>query len=391
MERRHYDLRQERLFLLAYSFWLINAITGITVWDEFYIIDFACIYIQRASYLILAGQFLMKRRYTKKDVAGIAFIIIIIIWGFYSVNNRYIIDTAILIYFSADIDFRKILKCTLAIQSAFMVITVFASQFNVIENVIWGNTGYTLRVRESLGYDYCAYTSHLLLFLTLVWFCLKRKADIWDSVGLLILNYYIYRLTDSRADFYLAITAIVGMWIWNGAAKSRFLKKIASWFMRYGCGVMAFFSIALQCFYQSGSPGMAQLNTALSGRLKLGYDAIQQYGFSLLGKKIKWYGMGSIKTDSTLEYNYVDCAFLKETLTYGILFLAVLIIAFYLIGKKISDDGDYILGCAIVVSLLYATINAHLCMPVFNVFILYLGRIFANYSKDSLASRSNNN
>lgn len=373
-----HDSREEQLFLTAYSLWLADAIIGITMWKYIEPINEFGDWLRRIAFFLFVIQFLLKRSFTKKDVAGIFMIIFTTILGYHSVYNKFIIATMILIYFSANADFKKILKVTLVIQGAFMVITVFASQLDVIENVIWEleNTTDT-RVRESLGYDYCAYPAHLMLFFSVTWICIKEKIHILDAVILMIFNYVIYYYTNSRADFYLAVFAIVGFLIISKKrTNSRHLAlKIC---IKYGYVFFAVFSIIAQRLYNKDNAVLYRINETLTGRLRLGYEAIRNYGFSLFGNVIRWVGMGSIQSDETLVYNYVDCAYLKDALSFGCVFFVFSIMFFYILGKKCIAAKQYWIGWAIVVSLLYAVVNAHLWMPVFNVYILAIGKAFSN-------------
>lgn len=365
MINRSCDLREEKLFLIGYILWLIDTIIGITMWNDVAIINDIGNYLYRMAYIFFVIQFLLKKQYTKKDVIGVLMIIFIAILGNKSVNNKYIIRTMILIYFSANVDFKKILKCTLVVQAAFMVVTIYSSQVGVIEDVIWDNYG--TRYRQSLGYDYCGYPAHIALFLTTIWFCLRKRVKLPEVILAVGLNYVIYYLTDSRADFFLCLLAVWGFTLIKKQYKMQF-------WMKYGFMIISVASILLHLVYGLGLGVISELNRMLSNRLELGYKAIVNYGFSLFGKVISWTGMGGIRSNPELIYNYVDCAYLKEILSYGIVFWIVLAVAFYYLGKNLIYFEDYKLAWAMIIALLYAVVNAHLCMPVFNPFILALGK-----------------
>ena len=185
-----------------------------------------------------------------------------------------IIPTMIMIYLAADVDYRKILKCTLVLQSAFMIVTVLASQMGVIEDVIWKQNG---RDRQSLGYDYCGYPAHLMLFMTLMWFCIRQKVKAWDEVVWLGLNTLIYIATDSRADYYLSIFAIIGFGVISRFKDYREYKTV-NFLMKYGCGVLAIFSILMQLLYDTGNSIWKVIDNLLNGRLLYGHQALQVYG-----------------------------------------------------------------------------------------------------------------
>lgn len=370
------DVREEKIFLIAYSLWLTSAIINITTWNNLEIINELCVYVQKFSYIFLIIQFLIRGKYTKKDVFGIFAIIIANIWSYYVEKNGHIMSTMVWIYFSANVDYRKILKCTLIIQGTIMVITISASCLGIIENQNWIYAGN--RVRQSIGYDYCAYSAHLMLFLTLIWVCLRTELYLVDAISLIGINYLIYKLTDSRADFILCVIAIIGFCFWGKDYHCRFVNGIRNILIKYACVIWAIFSIAAQYFYDASNGNMRKLDMLLTNRLQLGHDAIQTYGFNLFGHVVRWIGAGGKRNNPSLIYNYVDCAFLKETITFGIVFLILLMIVFYWAGKELVQNEEYMMGWAIIISLLYGVVNAHLCMAMYNVFILKLGCVFSN-------------
>ena len=171
--------REEQLYYLAYAFWMIYAVLHITMWGDIELIDFICQYLRKIAYLLLVIRFLYKKTYTRRDVLGIFLIVFSCFLASHSVYNKQIIPVVIFVCFAGDVKFDKILKLTLSIQAIIMVVTIFASQMGMIEDVIWyeGN-----RVRHSLGYEYCGYPAHLLFFITMMWVCIRKKAYFCDKM-----------------------------------------------------------------------------------------------------------------------------------------------------------------------------------------------------------------
>lgn len=367
--------KEEALYLTAYALWLIAGILSITLWDNFEIVPVIRGYLQKTAYVLLLIKFFIKKQYTIKDVAGIALIIFCCYLASHAYYDTYIIPTMIFLYSAGDVSYNKILKCTFVIQIVIMTITIIASQTGILEDIIWVQD---VRVRHSLGYDYCAYPAHLLLFITLMWFCLRKKIQIFDAIIFLALNTALYKYTVSRTDYLLSILGIFGFYIWCRNYKSTRVQRLRNWLTCYGFALAAGFSILLHYFYEPAYKLMGNLNQTLSARLAMGDDAIRTYGFSLIGNSIQWFGQGSLAADPSRIYNYVDCAFLKDTLTYGVLFLILLGIGFYRTGKIIVQNRRHPLGWAIMVLLAYSMINAHLCMLNFNAFILALSMLFSD-------------
>lgn len=374
----HYDPREERIFLIAYTLWLTNAVIGITMWRKFDMLDTVGNYMQKVSYMLLVIQFFVKKRYTKKDVAGVFLILLAAIISYHSVHNKPLLSLAILVYFSANVDYKKILKVTLVVQGIFFVISVLSSQLSVIEDVLWRRENG--EIRQSLGYDFCAYPAHIMLFMTLYWFCIREKVTAIEIIFFGGINTALFLVTDSKADYMLCILALAGF-CWIGREKYALALKrhfVLDFLMKYGAGIIGVFSIALHYFYQDGNAVWVKLDNLLTNRLRYGKMAIQEYGFSLFGKVIKWYGQGGVRNNPLREYNYVDCAYLKTLLESGIIALTILIIAFYLVGKILVMQRNYFTGWAVIILLLYGIANAHLTRVAYNSIILVLGYALHN-------------
>lgn len=378
MKNSHYDIREECLFLTAFILWLTGSALTLTRWQDIDMINSLCGYLEKLAYVFWIAQFLLKKKYTKKDCVGIALIIVTAVLAYHSVYQRNIIPCMVMIYLSGNINFRKILKCAWLIQMLILAATILGSKVGLILNDVWETD--LGRVRYDLGYEYCAYPAHIALFVTTGWFVVCKKFRFFDAGIWLLFNTLIFLWTDSRTDYYLTVFAILGFaflprWIRTKRAERRY-----GFWLRNSCTFLAAVSILTQWLYDSEKPWMAEINRALSNRLLLGYNAIQEIGFTVFGQSVKWIGSGSVRNNSELVYNYVDCAYLKEALSYGIFFLGLLIVGFYLAGKKIAESEEWRLGWGMIISLFYAVFNAHLCWVNFNVFILVLGLVFRNGS-----------
>lgn len=408
------DGMEERLFLAAFALWLTATDLKLTMWA--YIPPasrlFSC--MQLAAYLLLAVQFFTKivsgNEYKKNGCGkkwGVADVIGVLLILFSAVlvqhagrTNRQIFPVMLFLYFSAGVPYKKILKCTVTVQLAVMGFAVLTSRAGLIEDTLWIEGD---RVRHGLGYDYCGYPAHIMLFVTMSWFCIRGKARLADAAVLLILNLILFYLTDSRADLLLAVVGIAGAFLWGheftdksaggsaarpGDHTLRQTSCIRGIFVRVFCGLRRFLaksvfiiafaaSVLVHYFYNADNTFWCRINENLNGRLQLGHAAIQGYGFSLFGRAIRWYGQGSLRMDSAAVYNYVDNSFLKELLTYGWIFAVILLIGFHLAGKELIREKEWMLCWALLITAAYSMLNAHLCVLSFQAFILIPGRLFA--------------
>ncbi len=362
--------KEEKVFFASYILWMTAGVLKLTLFHNMEVIDVLCEYMQKLAYLLLIVLFFMRRRDKVRDFLGIGLIVICCILARHSVYSLHIFAVAVYAYFALDIDFRKILKCTVILQMVLMAVVILSSQVGILENVAWMRGDV---VRYGLGYNYCAYPAHFLLFITLMWFCLRKKTRVLEMAVAIALNYGMYVLTDSRADFYLAVLGVIGIVIWQQDYRQKWVNAIRSFAVKWGFVIAAVFSLLIQAFYNADNAVMAAANRVLSDRLNLGHKALSTYGLTLFGQKIEWIGQSSVQEDPSAVYNYVDNAFLKEGISYGILFLILLAIGFYFMGKYLLAHKEYKLTWAVLIAIAYGMVNAHLCVLVYDVFILLLG------------------
>lgn len=376
-------IKEEHFFLTAYTLWLIDALFSITMWNDIAILCTIGNYMQKLAYMLLIAQFLIKRTYTKRDAMGLFLIVGSAAIACHSIYNDTFMSAMIFIYFASDVDFKKLLRQTVIVQGVFMAVTIAAAAFGLIENTLWDVGGG--RFRYALGYKYCAYSAHILLFITLAWVSMREKITIAETAVLLGLNTALYVLTDSKTDYFLCLLALAGYGvIWflckRGEKPRLLLLDMAA---KYGCGLVTVFSVLLHALYREGNPVWMRLNGWLNNRLQLGYTAIHEYGFSLFGKAVRWYGMGSLKKNPALVYNYVDCAYLKLLIEAGIVLVLVMIAGFYFVGRKLAEARQYYLIWSLLIAFAYGIVNVHVTVVSFGGLILVLSILFKRRQEDA--------
>ena len=111
-------------------------------------------------------------------------------------------------------------------------------------------------------------------------------------------------------------------------------------------------------------------------RLFLGKNAIDTYDIHLFETTgVKFIGYGGT-TESVYSYNYVDSSYIQILLSYGIIFLIVLLIGYRLLGKEIVQQQQWYFGLVIVLSAAHSMFDPQLLWLQYNVFVLCLGYLF---------------
>lgn len=367
--------RSELLFLIAYAVWLTVFLMKFT-----YLKDLlpkrlpmkdVFTYTKWIVYVILALKFWDDKVYKLRNFVGLAIIFFI---GYieYSVQDTTVMlfMLCIFIYSASNVDFEDILKVTLIVDVLILVVTIGFSFGGIIPNNIWDEGA---RNRYDLGFGYCTYSSHLMLFVTMVYSCIRRRITFYETVVLAAISFWLYSYNNTRIDMCIVIPFLVFFFVWTCLSEEVGQNFVTKVMFQYSGVIIAIISIAAHAFYDPDIALYAKINSLLSNRLYYGKMAIQEYGFSLFGQHIRWVGQGSIKENPSLIYNYVDCSFEKYTLNYGVVFLILLLIGLVYMGKKAIESGDKALCVSLLFLYVFAMVDAELCVLAFHPFLLKIG------------------
>lgn len=366
--------RSSLLFLIAYAMWITIALLKYSqikfIFPKKLPINDVLLYTQWVVYILLILKFLDDKRYRLRNFAGLA---VVFFCGYieYSVQDKtvFLFMLCIFIFSSSNVDFDDILKVALVVETLVFVLTVSFSLIGIIPNHVWDE----VRQRYDMGFTYCTFGSHFMLFITMIYSCVRKKITLLETVALAAVNFLLYWCNDTRTDLCIIILYLLCVYIWThflGDVKTNLVTKIL---FQYSGAIIAIAAVAAHMFYNPDIMLYSKMNALLSNRLFLGKYAIQEYGFTLFGQHIKWVGQGSMKKDPLLFYNYVDCSYLKYALNFGIIFSLLLLMGLLYLGKKVLEDGDKALCVSLLFLYVFSMIDAELCVLAFHPFLLKIG------------------
>lgn len=358
------------IFVVSYYIYLIASIWAQTEFKTTY--DETVINLfQWIAILLVVVKIVEDRTICKKNLPiWVGFLILCIIIAITSTNYRFVIPVAAYILAGSNIRSEVLIKTALCAVVSMILLTVISSLLGIIpfEYISSGE-----RVRYSLGFLYTTYLSNYFFHALLMWlFVKKRCPNIVESAFFLIINYVIYRLTDTRAVFYETIVLIVVCWIASFMRKDLDKSKIRFGFITsYSlCAILAIF---LQVNYNSGIAWMNALNLLLSYRLSLGHSAYTRYGISLLGQSVDWATYNRV---GTTAYFYVDSSYLNIAINYGLIWLLVLIVGFTFLMKRYVEDKKIYCCMALLFLAIHSITDPQLYSLVCNPFLFLLGNLF---------------
>ncbi|WP_349946246.1 hypothetical protein ABFV83_19390 [Lacrimispora sp. BS-2] len=309
-------------------------------------------------------------RYDLKEFCVITVISVLQYVIYLKTGNMAMVVLWVFILAAKDVDFDLIIKYSFIINVYLMVFVVTSSLFGIVEDRIYirANGAY----RYSLGYQYTTNIANLymhMIFMYVYW--KKKRISIVSMILLMIVNVLIFRLTDTKNAFAMGCMVLIGAFIIKVSVYFSKPHKWINWVYLCSIPFFAVVSVVVTSFYNKDVSWMNTINNILSGRLKLGYEGIKQYGIGLFGNKIEWVGGGFIYEIENKSYNYVDSSYVQFLLEFGMIALILACIYFIKLNYKAIKRKDVWFGLSMFVIAVHSISDPQLMWLECNPFLLY--------------------
>lgn len=371
----------DSLFYIAYGIILTFSILNTSFYAKYFQGTVYKIIFILCSVLLVCNE--LKKKFNVKEIIG-SFILILCLSLMIFVStgtNQYLVASSLLYIFCArNIDFIKIAKFTVVLETLILFLVITSAYTGVIENYIYESKG---RIREYLGFRYALYPSTYMFNITGLYIYIRKSNIRWrECMVLILLNYWFFVKTDSRMTFGLTILLVL-VSLTMKYRKDILKKGLITGAMTYSFLICALISIYLTIAYNSNISWMYKLNYVLGGRLRLGHLSLMENGVSLFGQKIYWTGSGLdvYGNISTGTYNFVDSFYIQVVQRYGILFFLILIIVLTATLSIVAVKKEWYM------LVIFSTIAVHCIIDdlsmyfYYNTFWLVIGSTLMHSSK----------
>lgn len=370
-----YDYREksisEILIALAYCFFVVVKIIDVAQVDS----TFLTIVVKVASYIsffVLMVSFALCYSFSRRFL--ITSVIVLPI-GFLSavmsgeLSSVFLVALFMLSGYLVKTDY--VIKCYIIIASVVVggIVLLFCLGILPYEYTNVGG-----RFRLKMGFEYTTYLANFFFHILLAYCAVKKKnIGIVETIVILIINYVIMALTDTRAAFASVLLLIFLLWMVK-AVPFLFETKLFKVGMIISMPIFAVTSICTALFYNGSISWMSEINEIVTGRLFLGNKAINMYGISLIGQPIEW------NTDYVMDwqrdFQFVDSSYLNIALNFGILLLVIIVFGFTYLMFKAMKEKKYVLCIAILMLGLHSLSDPQLFELRYNPFLIYIGTTF---------------
>lgn len=339
----------ELIFLMAVIIFYISVLLNLTVIKvRFGQVYTLCMYLQKLSYILLAISVLFQTYKTTNFYIGIIMICVSVIAAITS-GESIVIWGVMAIAAGNCTNSRKVIKAILVTQAVVFAVTFILCGAGVIEDYIFDPS---TRARHSLGFTWTTTPIMIFMFMVMEYCYLRGKELTLFEICLLeVFMTILFVLTNTRMCYaittlMLIVIALQKFFKWRPENRNKNDKGRAELIVPW---VIFAFVLAVSFMY-SGSAGWEKVNLFFNFRLSLAHDAINTYGIHLVGNPIKWVGFGYGGINGV--YNYVDSSYIQSLLSYGILFMIMVLSVYSCIFRDAKKNGyAAIIAAALLISI----------------------------------------
>lgn len=367
-----YTIIPSNFYLLTLVFAVVYLLGGEVV---LYTKNFVFIFIKYVSIFLMSIQ--LGSAFFKYDKKWRLIIVLSLLLSLVVglINGRYfeLLATCALVFGAKGQNYRNVLRYYFSISAFFCISVILLCKLGVIrDNIAEPLTRINLltgtdSIRHSFGYVWPTNLStHVFFILLSLWVYKKGCLNKWLCLIYIIISYLLLVYTDSRLGAgCILLLPCFSMYIYI-RDKMRWTFSRWNFFYVIWIPCVSVTMIYITQNYDSSNGIWVILNTLLSGRLRIGHEAMSDYGTKLLGQYYVQYG-GQNAGD---YYNFIDSSYIQLVVIYGIIYTVLLISAFVVVAYNSYKRKDFSLLLAIFVAGLSGAVAQHFLQIYMNPILL---------------------
>lgn len=269
------------------------------------------------------------------------------------------------------VEYESVLKLYAGLGLFFVLLIVFLSAIDIIPNlqfVQYRSTG--IVVRNSFGFIYPTdFASHCFYIYMVISYLYRNKFIFQRTFSGLALAGFVTHFCDARlnAGSILAATGIFLYFYYRNKTEWRLFSLLP-----FSAGIASSVMIYLSNKFSWSHPIYVSLNNFFGMRLYLGHEALKKYGVQLFGiRGISFVGYGG-KTETVLNYDYVDSSYVQMLFTYGLIPVVMLVCLYMVQSWTLYRRKNYLLLTCLALVTVNCMFEAFWVRPSYNIFMFLL-------------------
>ena len=338
--------------------------------------------------------FLSLNKYNSRQLILLALLALLVVYvGFNAQQITLLCLSFALIVGAKDIEFKQILKIHFYTGLFLCLISVIGSSIGLIENKAndigidsMEMLGSSTSRRYSYGYVWPTDCANHISFVCIAFFLIREGVlKIRELFFLSLVFLFVFLGVKARQSASIVLLILLlSLYLRYLRKKQKNPYRFILFLFIFSIPLLAAISIYATLAYDETDMAWVVANIVLTGRLRLGQDAIEEYGIPWFGQYIKMIGADANK----LEYNYVDSSYLQAYLLWGIVLATILIGQLFIVCKRAYSRKDSAMLFAVFLAGLSSVTSQFLFQIMFSPFLLALLSNHQNTSIDYVKKRT---
>ena len=290
---------------------------------------------------------------------------------YYKTGNLNACMFIFMIIFLYRVEFESVLKLYVGLGFFFVLLIVLLSKIGIIPNlqfIQYRSAG--IIVRNSFGFIYPTdFASHCFyLYMAFSYLNRKRFIILRTLFGLALAG-FIIKYCDARLNAGSILLA-AGIFLYFYYRKNSQSTLFA--IMPFMAGMASAVMVYLSKNFSWGQPMYVTLNQFTNMRLHLGHEALKKYPVQLFGTRgVSFVGYGG-KTETVMNYDYVDSSYVQMLFTYGLVPVVLLVVLYMIQSWGLYRRKNYLLLACLALVAVNCMFEAFWVRPSYNIFIFLL-------------------
>lgn len=357
----------EIAYLIIYGAVITFEFLNTTMFEVKWPPRFGYVFLATTALYVIA-KFIWHNTYTKKEMIWAGVILVAFLMPALLTEYRFLWYIGFLIVGAKDVDFDKILKVYLAIGITIMVAAFGASQYGLIEDLVYTTHRYGMDFyRHSYGIIYPTdYAAHLFFIVLAAMVLLEKKMSVTMRVWIAFLVAVCVMMTSNAQTTMISLALFGLLCIFESVFQKHMtaIEKVSRW-TPVACASVF---LGLTCLYKETNAILVKLNGILSGRLAISNKGLNLYNVKLFGQTIIEEGNGR-STEFREDYFFLDDSYIRILLEYGIILTIVVLVILMFLSKKAMENNRRMMVIALVAICVHSIMEHHLIDLSYNPFI----------------------
>ncbi|SKB64103.1 hypothetical protein SAMN06296386_103111 [Lachnospiraceae bacterium] len=330
------------------------------------------------AFMALIGIKLLTQRYTWQKMLMSVALVSVCTYTCIKCSYFYLVFTSLIICAMQDVDLKKTLRATSYVKMLLLSVHVLVYTYDLFARpwkVIYSyRTGGNPRMTFYQGHAntfamYVCWTSLEFLYAN------EERLKTWHIGVVWFVNYIFYNFCDSNTSFIVSTFTCL-LLVVRKILKNRSLQRfenIIAFLSRYLYGFLSVFFVGIIIGYVNGlfEQAFKVLDKLFTGRLLYGAVAYDLRGISWIGKAV-WFDPKIYWRGHWIDAMIFDNCFIWMFISYGVIYLVLISIAFAYYGKKMSTvDKIFVLVYTMYTVMEAYVMNAAICFPLMLVGLLF--------------------